>query len=81
MTDTKTLEPTQHAAIEKIQADMASDLREIELGVLTNFSLADAIREGSKHTTQKIGGYVDKDSACALGAAYLSAQARGYIRR
>lgn len=68
--------PGLHPAIERIKADLAV----IELDVTTSFTLADAIREGAGVTTQLTGGYIDGDNACGLGAAYLSARARGYIR-
>lgn len=67
---------TVHPAIEKIKADLAA----IELDVTTSYTLADAMREGAKHTGQKTGGYVDKSNSCGLGAAYLSAKARGYVQ-
>lgn len=66
---------TTHPAIEKIKADLA----EIELDVTTSYTLADAIREGAGATGQKIGGWIDSSNSCALGAAFLSATARGYI--
>lgn len=55
-----------------------AELAEIELGVIANYTLADAIREGSKSTTQAIG-WGDGKSACALSAAYIAASQRGYL--
>lgn len=46
------------------------------------FTLADAIRLGSRVTDQKIGSWYDDDgsTACALSAAYIAARARGFIK-
>jgi hypothetical protein len=53
---------------------------EIELGVLTEgYTLADAIREGSQVSDQKIGGWGDGKNACALTAAYMAAKARDLV--
>lgn len=67
---------TTHPAIERLR----ETLGEIELDVLTSYTLADAIREGSSVTTQKRGGWVEGESACALGAGFLAAKARGYVK-
>jgi hypothetical protein len=65
----------KHPAIEEIKADLA----EIELDVLCNFTLADAMREGAQHTDQITGDFLPANgNACALGAAFLSIKARGY---
>lgn len=58
-----------------------AELRGIEIAVLTGYTLADAIREGASVTSQKVGGWVDPRSSCAIGAAYLAARARGFARR
>lgn len=63
--------PAEHPAIETLRA--------IELDVLTGYTLADAMREGTGVTQQKFGGWVDADSSCAFGAAYLAARARGFV--
>jgi hypothetical protein len=66
------------------KAKELSDLRkqelgEIELDVLARpFTLADAIREGSK-VTAKEEGWGDGDKACALHAAVISAQSRNLM--
>lgn len=54
-------------------------LRDTELRVLTGYTLADAIREGGKVTNQIVGAWVTDEGSCALGAAYISAAARGYV--
>lgn len=64
-----------HPAIAEIKADLA----EIEMGVLTSYTLADAIREGSAKTEQAVGTFRRDDAVCALSAGYLAAKARGYI--
>jgi len=69
---------------EKID-QLAEELGQIELDVLTNYTLADAIREGCKATV-KAEGWGNGDSACSLTAAGIfleavkkAAQDRGYI--
>lgn len=54
-------------------------LGEIDMRVRTGYTLADAMREGSTVTTQKIGGWGDGETACALTAATVAAKARGYV--
>ena len=64
---------------ELIGADKVTALQEI-LPVLDKpYTLADAIREGSMVTDQKIGGWADKakGETCALSAALLAVKARG----
>lgn len=56
------------------------ELGEIELEVTTGYTLADAIREGCTVTEQMIGDFGSGQKACALSAAYIAAQARGYIK-
>lgn len=58
---------------------LREQLADIELDVLTSYTLADAIREGSGVTDQKFGGWVTGDTACALGAGWIAAKARGYV--
>ena len=43
-----------------------------------NYTLADAIREGSS-VTDKANGWGDGAEACALHAAVIAAKARGYM--
>ncbi len=62
-------------SVERLKAELG----EIELNVLTKFTLADAIREGSTVSTQERNwGY--GNSACALSAAAISAATRGYVK-
>lgn len=56
---------------------MKQELAEIE-AVVNTYSLADAIREGSKHTGQCVGNwYNEQGEVCALSAAFLALEARG----
>lgn len=50
----------------------------IELDVLTSYTLADAIREGSGVSEQSYN-WGDGATACALTAAVIGAKARGYV--
>ena len=54
-------------------------LSSIEENVVMNYTLADAIREGSKVTRQEVGGWGDGETACALTAAAVAVKARGYV--
>ena len=67
------------ATIDTTIDHLRQTLGEIELEVLTSYTLADAIREGSSVTDQKTGGWGDGKNACALTAAYIAAKARGRI--
>lgn len=67
-----TKEITRMPAVERLMA-------EIEEKVVLNYTLADAIREGASVTDKKEQGWIEGESACALGAGYIAAQARGYI--
>lgn len=71
----ETVKTDTHPAITRLREELGA----IELDVLTSYTLADAIREGSSVTGQKTGGWVEGNLACALGAGYLAAKARGYI--
>lgn len=65
--------------VEELSELRKSELGELELEVLSRpFTLADAIREGSKVTT-KAEGWGDGDTACALHAAVISAQSRNLM--
>jgi hypothetical protein len=60
-----------------------SDQLRAELGVIElrsmEYTLADAIREGSSVTTQAYA-WGDGENACALTAGVIAARARGFIR-
>lgn len=73
---TMTATTTGQDAVEEHPA--VQELRALELHVLTSYTLADAIREGSSVTRQRVGGWVGREDACAIGAGYLAARARGY---
>jgi hypothetical protein len=62
---------------EKIE-EIKSVIDEIGMDVATSYTLADAIREGSKVTTQEYG-WGNGDTACAMSAAVMAARARGYM--
>ena len=57
---------------------MRAQLSEIEEKVVTGYTMADAIREGSSVTNQETGGYGKDNNACALAAGAVAATARGY---
>lgn len=63
----------------ELDETLKSELGSIELGVIGNYTLADAIREGVKVTT-KAEGWGDGDSACAMSAAVIAATNRGFVR-
>lgn len=68
--------------VEKIRESIKSAPTDGELEEIYatphKYTLADAIREGSKYTTQSYN-WGHGESACALSAAALAAQAHGYI--
>lgn len=66
--------------IEQVFEEQIKELQEVEMAVLTSYTLADAIREGSSVTEQAINSFGSNGRACALSAAALAAQARGYIK-
>ena len=59
--------------------EMQADLASIELNVLGNYTLADAIREGSLVSQHNQCGWGDGESACAMTAAVIAARARKYL--
>lgn len=69
-----TTRPIEHPAVTELRRALGS----IELDVMTSYTLADAIREGSSVTRQRIGGWLEEDSACAIAAGFVAARARGY---
>jgi hypothetical protein len=60
------------------ETDVIDTLRATELHVVTSYTLADAIREGSTVTVQ-IRDWGAGNRACALSAARIAAKARGYL--
>jgi hypothetical protein len=69
--------------IDEKAAELSEELKK-ELGVIElqtmEYTLADAIREGSKVTKQEYGWGDGVNTACALTAAALAARARGYVK-
>lgn len=61
----------------ELSKELEAELGTIELNTM-RYTLADAMREGSRHTTQA-QGWGDGESACALSAAAIGAKARGYL--
>ena len=59
--------------------ELAAEINAIELDVMTNYRLSDAIREGAKYTKQAVGWGDGKDSACALTTAFIAAKARNFL--
>jgi predicted hydrocarbon binding protein len=60
--------------------ELASEINAIELDVLTNYRLSDAIREGSKYSKQSRGWGDGKETACAMSAGFMAARARGFLK-
>lgn len=58
---------------------IAAEINAIELDVLTNYRLSDAIREGAQYTKQAAGWGDGLHTACAMTSAFTAARARGYI--
>lgn len=65
-------------ATPKILEQLKKECAEIEFKT-HEYSLADAMREGSKATTQKLGGWGEGEMACALSAGILAARARDFL--
>lgn len=61
----------------ELSTNLKAELGEIELRTM-EYTLADAIREGSTVSTQA-RDWGTGDSACALTAAVIAAKARGYV--
>lgn len=61
-----------------IESGVLEELYKIEEKVVLGYTLADAIREGSRYTGQAYGTYVDapNNKVCALSAAAISVKAR-----
>jgi len=58
---------------------LKQQLSEIEEKVVTGYTLADDIREGASVSDKADGSWVTGNRACALGAGWIAAKARGYI--
>ena len=65
---------------EELDEETKAMLGEIDFRVTTGYTLADAIREGSKVSKQEVGGWGDGETACALTAAAIAVKARGYVK-
>jgi hypothetical protein len=78
MTMYQTATTTEARPANPIIDELRAELRDIEIDVLSAYTLADAIREGARVTTQA-NGWGSGREACALSAAYLTAHARGWI--
>jgi len=64
--------------IDEKAEELAKVIDDIGMSVYTGYTLADAIREGSKVSTQEYG-WGDGETACALTSAVIAAKARGYV--
>jgi hypothetical protein len=62
---------------EELEEALKKELGEVELNVLSSYTLADAIREGCKVSDQAYE-WGDGDNACAISAIMIAAEARGY---
>ena len=65
--------------VDEVSKEIAEELNAIEIDVLGNYRLSDAIREGAKYTKQANGWGDGKESACALTSAFTAAKARGFL--
>ena len=54
-------------------------LGEIEMGVVTGYTLGDAIREGAQVSGQAYNWTDEEGNMCAMSAAVVAAKARGYM--
>lgn len=66
--------------VRELQAQLEpEDMTSVEAS--WNWTLADAIREGSEVTKQMIGGWVaeDGEKMCALSAALLACEAHNFL--
>lgn len=59
--------------------ELRKELALIEEDVVTGYTLADAIREGSKVTEKATDSWGNGDTACALSAGLIAAKARGLL--
>lgn len=64
--------------VAELSEQLMAELGEIELRTM-EYTLADAIREGSTVSTQAYS-WGNGETACALTAGVIAAKARGYIQ-
>ena len=64
---------------EILDEDTQKMMGEIELGVHTRFTLADAIRDGVQVSDQAYDWTDEEGNMCAMSAAVVAAKARGYM--
>lgn len=64
--------------IDEKAEELQKTIDEIGMSVYTGYTLADAIREGSKVSVQEYN-WGNGETACALTAALIGAKARGYV--
>ena len=57
---------------------LKAELGDIELTTM-EYTLADAIREGSRVSEHNQAGWGDGETACAMTAGIISARSRGYL--
>lgn len=62
----------------ELSEKLKAELGEIELNTM-QYTLADAIRDGSKVSKHNQSGWGDGETACALTAAVIGAKGRGYL--
>ena len=67
------------ATTEEKVSELAKMMSGIEEEVVTSYTLADAIREGSTVSDQAVGTWGTGERMCAMHAAVTAAAARGYL--
>lgn len=74
------MEGSLDAVIQRKVDELDKVLGEIELNVVTEgYTLADAMREGTRVTRKATGSWGNGDTACGWTAAYLGAKRRGLV--
>jgi len=58
---------------------MRQELGELEMQVLTSYTLPQAIRDGATVTEHCSAGWGDGDTACALTNGVIAARSRKYL--
>lgn len=64
----------------KVSPELQGMLGEIEMGVMTRFTLADAIRLGATVSDQAYDWTDSAGNMCALSSAVVAAKGLGYIK-